>query len=107
MRNWLHTMFRRAQSVEVMAAGKSVRRRGVIRPVGRNAQSFTTFDLQRCGRLETPLYLYYGDAQELLGADNAQLFCEGETYTVLEAVPVDGFGGRAYVRAVLERRANA
>ncbi|MGN0478863.1 MAG: hypothetical protein ACI4GO_05485 [Hominenteromicrobium sp.] len=104
MRRLIRTLFRRAQPVVVTAAGKTVSRRGVIRALGRNAQDFTTFDLLRCGRLEMPLYLYLGDAQELLGADNAQLFCGGETYTVLEAAPADGFCGRAYVRAVLERR---
>lgn len=104
MRSLMHTLFRRAQPVAVTVAGKTVCRRGVIRALGRNAQDFTTFDLLRCGKLETPLYLYLGDAEELLGADSAQVFCGGETYTVLEAAPVDGFFGRAYVRAVLERR---
>lgn len=102
MRRLTGVLFRRAEQVLISAAGGVYVRRGVIRPaqtLSGESEVRTAF-----GALETPLYIYTGDAAELLESAEACLYRDTEKYRVLEACAVEGFNGRAYVRAVLERQ---
>lgn len=98
-------LFRRTGCVTVRADGETCTRRGVIYALGKYAQDFSTPELQRYGSLETPLYRYLGDAEELLSHPDATVSSAMGTFVVLECMPVAGLRGRTYVRAILERRA--
>lgn len=104
MRNEMKRSFQRAGKVTVCVGEKVYKRRGIVLAVDRTAKVFTSFELLRCGRLETPLYRYLGDAEELLGVEEAVLSAEGAAYRVLHAEPVTGFSGQMYIQAILERQ---
>ena len=107
MRNEINRNFRRGDPVTVLTGGAAHRRRGIILAVDRSARVFTDHELLRCGGVETPLYRYLGDAEELLSADAAVLEADGVRYRMLHAEPVTGFSGKMYIQAILERQVQA
>lgn len=107
MRDWMKRSFQRAGKVTVEIGGEIYRRRGVVLAMGDSGKVISGFEMLRSGRLETPLYRYLGDAEELLGAEEAVLEAEGVRYRMLYAEPVTGFSGRMYIQAILEREVQA
>lgn len=96
-------LFRRAGAVDVCVGGIVYRRRGVISAAAPNAVDGLP-DYQRCGRVPTPLYRYFGDATELLCENTATIQTPQAVYTVLRCVPVVGPRGHVCVEALLEER---
>ena len=102
----VQSLFRRAGAVEIVTAdGERYLRRGTVYPLKSGAPAFGRHILAEYGEMQSPLCVYLGDGLELLAKDcaKAALRRGGESYRVLSAEAVQGFGGVSHVRAVLER----
>lgn len=97
-------LFRRALPVTVSVAGGIYTRRGIIRKMKQTRAQESGAPYGIWGRDALPLYLYTGDAAELLLGPDACLTAGADTYRVLNAEAVDGMNGMLCVRAVLERQ---
>lgn len=101
------SVFRRCPLVEILTKdGETYTRRGTVRPEKTGAPPFGDETVLEYGTVFAPLFLYEGDAAELLGekGKDAVLSANGQTWRVLSARREAG-AGFAWVRAVLEKEA--
>lgn len=105
----MRAIFRRMDTVEIAAGDRRFLRHGVVQPLRNGRPDFGGDITDVYGTRTAPLSVYYGDAAELpeLCEMGVEITAGDARYRVLSAERRTGFGGGLYVRAVLEREADA